>query len=75
MDFTIDQQSYLQGYYSVMEAYMFLLSGGLVGPADINTGLKIVSKANVAPYLSTHTRYEGSAADPQYLKRSSPIRI
>ena len=74
LDFTIDQQPYLQGYYSVMEAYLFLLSGGLIGPADINTGLKIVSKANVDAYLSTHTRYEGSATEPQYVKRSGPIR-
>ena len=74
MDFTIDQQPYLQGYYSVMEAYLFLLSGGLVGPADINTGTKFVTKANVGPYLSTHTRYEGSATNPQYVNRSGPIK-
>ena len=75
MDFTIDQQPYLQGYYAVMEAYMFLLSGGLVGPADINTGLKFVTKGNVGPYLATHTRYEGSATAPQYVKRSGAIKV
>ena len=75
MDFTIDQQPYLQGYYPVMEAYLFLLSGGLVGPADINTGLKFVTKGNVGPYLSTHTRYEGSATNPQYVKRSGAIKV
>ena len=47
MDFTIDQQPYLQGYYTVMQAYMYLLSGGLSGPADTNTGLKFVTKDNV----------------------------
>jgi simple sugar transport system substrate-binding protein len=75
MDFTIDQQPYLQGYYTVMEAYMYLLSGGLVGPADINTGLKFVVKGNVGPYLSTKTRYEGSSSTPQYVKRSGAIKV
>ena len=75
MDFTIDQQPYLQGYYTVMEAYIYLLSGGLVGPADCNTGLKFVTKGNVGPYLSTHTRYEGSSSAAQFVKRSGPIKV
>ncbi len=75
MDFTIDQQPYLQGYYTVMQAYMFLLSGGLVGPADTNTGLKFVTKGNVGPYLATHTRYEGSSSTAQYVKRSGAIKV
>ena len=74
MDFSIDQQPYLQGYYSVMEAYIYLLSGGLVGPADINTGTKFVTKKNAGLYLSTHTRYEGSSTAPQYVQRSGPIK-
>lgn len=53
MDFTIDQQPYLQGFYTVMEMFTFLASGGLVGPANVNTGLKFVTKENVGPYLST----------------------
>ena len=28
LDFTIDQQPYLQGFYTVMEMAMFKLSGG-----------------------------------------------
>jgi simple sugar transport system substrate-binding protein len=73
MDFTIDQQPYLQGYYTVMEMYNFLVSGGLVGPADCNTGLKFVTKDNVGPYLATKTRYEGSSTAVQLVKRSGPI--
>ena len=46
LDFTIDQQPYLQGFYTVMEMAMFKLSGGLTGPAEINTGLKFVTKSN-----------------------------
>lgn len=73
LDFTIDQQPYLQGFYTVMEMVMFLASGGLVGPADINTGLKFVTKDNVGPYLNTATRYEGNSAKPQIVSRSGPI--
>ena len=53
LDFTIDQQPYLQGFYTVMEMAMFKLSGGLTGPSEINTGLKFVTKENVDPYRST----------------------
>lgn len=74
LDFTIDQQPYLQGYYTVVEMFNFLVSGGLVGPADINTGLKFVTKGSVAPYLSTKTRYEGSATAVEFIKRTGPIQ-
>ncbi|MGH7048393.1 MAG: sugar ABC transporter substrate-binding protein [Stellaceae bacterium] len=73
LDFVIDQQPYLQGFYTVMEMFAFKVSGGLVGPADINTGLKFVTKSSVAPYLDTKTRYEGSAATPQIVPRTGPI--
>ena len=74
LDFTIDQQAYLQGFYTVMEMVMYLASGGLTGPADINTGLKFVTKDSVAPYLSTKTRYEGSSDKQQIVQRSGPIK-
>ena len=73
LDFSIDQQPYLQGFYTVMEMVMFLSSGGLVGPADINTGLKFVTKASVAPYLSTKTRFEGDSTVQQVVPRSGAI--
>lgn len=73
LDFTIDQQPYLQGFYTVMEMVMYLASGGLVGPADINTGLKFVTKETVGPYLNTSTRYEGNSAKQQIVPRSGPI--
>ena len=59
LDFTIDQQPYLQGFYTVMQMFVTLASGGLVGPAETNTGLKFVTKESVGPYLATETRYEG----------------
>jgi simple sugar transport system substrate-binding protein len=73
LEFTIDQQPYLQGFYTVMEMFAYKVSGGLVGPADIDTGLKFVTKAGVGPYLTTKTRYEGSSAVAQIVPRSGPI--
>jgi simple sugar transport system substrate-binding protein len=55
--------------------FMFVASGGLTGPADINTGLKFVTKGNVEPYLSSKTRYEGSSSKEQYVPRSGPIKV
>ena len=73
MHFTIDQQPYLQGFYAVSQMFAFLASGGLVGPADCNTGLKFVTKDTVGPYLATSTRYEGKSDQPAIVPRSGPI--
>ena len=73
LDFAIDQQPYLQGFYTVMEMFMYKASGGLVGPADINTGLKFVTKDSVSAYLNTKTRYEGSASAPLIIPRTGKI--
>lgn len=73
LDFTIDQQPYLQGFYTVMEMFMYKISGGLTGPANINTGLKFVTKDNVDPYLQTKSRFEGNSKDQKVLERSGPI--
>jgi simple sugar transport system substrate-binding protein len=66
LQFTIDQQPYLQGFYPVLQLFLYKLSGGLVAPSDTNTGLLFVTKGNVKPYLTTHTRYEGSASAQKY---------
>ena len=73
LDFTIDQQPYLQGFYTVMEMAMFKFSGGLTGPSEINTGLKFVTKSNVEPYRSTQSRYEGNSSAEKVVARSGPI--
>ena len=57
-----------------MQMVTFLASGGLVGPADVNTGLKFVTKDNVGPYLSTETRYEGKTDKPTIVPRSGAIK-
>ena len=74
LDFTIDQQPYVQGFYTVMQAFVFLSSGGLVGPAEINTGLKFVTKETVEPYLNTSTRFEGKTNKPQIVPMRGAIR-
>jgi simple sugar transport system substrate-binding protein len=73
LGFTIDQQPYLQGFLPAIYLYMFNLSGGLVNPATTNTGLTFVTKANVGPYQTTTSRYEGSSTAQKYIKRSGPI--
>lgn len=73
LDFTIDQQPYLQGFYPVLELFLYKMSGGLTGPANINTGLKFVTKSNVGPYLKTKSRFEGSSKKQKRLSRSGPI--
>ena len=61
LDFAIDQQPYLQGFYTCMQMVTFLNSGGLTGPADTNTGLKFVTKADAGQYPDIATRFEGSS--------------
>jgi simple sugar transport system substrate-binding protein len=62
IDFTIDQQPYLQGFWPVLELFLYQASGTLSGISDINTGLKFLDKTTVAPYNNTKTRYEGTSS-------------
>jgi simple sugar transport system substrate-binding protein len=73
LDYTIDQQPYLQGFLPVLYLYMYRLSGGLVFPSETNTGLLFVTKDNVDPYLQTKTRFEGSSTEQQVVQRSGAI--
>jgi simple sugar transport system substrate-binding protein len=61
IQFTIDQQPYLQGFFPVMELYLYNVSQKLTGLADVNTGLKFLDKTTVVPYNSTKSRYEGTS--------------
>ena len=58
---TVDQQAYLQGFDTLMQLFLFNISGGLMKPTDTNTGTAIVVKATVAPYLKAN-RWEGTSA-------------
>jgi simple sugar transport system substrate-binding protein len=68
IDFTIDQQPYLQGFQPVIQLFLYKLSGGLLAPSNTNTGLLFVTKDNVGPYLTTKSRYEGSDKAQKYVK-------
>jgi simple sugar transport system substrate-binding protein len=61
LQFTIDQQPYLQGFLPVLQLYMYKASQSLTGIADVNTGLKFLDKTSVRPYNSTKSRYEGTS--------------
>jgi simple sugar transport system substrate-binding protein len=66
VDFTIDQQPYLQGFQPVVQLFLDRYSGGLVVPADTNTGLNFVTRRNVGRYLTTKSRFEGSSSEDRY---------
>ncbi len=76
LDFTIDQDPYLQGFLPCLYLYLYNLTGGLVLPPDTDTGLTFVTKSNVGPYQSSSTTYEGStgATKPTLVSRSGPIQ-
>jgi simple sugar transport system substrate-binding protein len=66
LDFTIDQQPYLQGFQPVVQLFLHRYSSGLVVPADTNTGLNFVTRRNVDRYLTTRSRFEGSSSEDRY---------
>jgi simple sugar transport system substrate-binding protein len=60
IEFTIDQQPYLQGFLPILELYLYNQTQKLVGIADVDTGLKFLDKTSIGPYVSTKSRYEGT---------------
>lgn len=64
IQFTIDQQPYLQGFLPILELYLYNVSDGLSGIADVDTGLKFLDKTTVLPYSSTKSEYEGTGTSP-----------
>ena len=69
---TIDQQAYLQGFQTIMQLFLWNVSGGLMKPTNTDTGLGIVTKDNVTPYL-TPNRFEGTSASKKALSTPSSI--
>jgi simple sugar transport system substrate-binding protein len=68
IDFTIDQQPYLQGFLPVLQLYLYKASQSLTGVADVNTGLKFLDAKSVVPYTTTKSRYEGSTTSAGVVK-------
>jgi simple sugar transport system substrate-binding protein len=76
VNFTINQDPYLQGFLPALYMYLYNLTGGLVLPPDTDTGLSFVTKNNVDPYLNASTTYEGStgATKPTLVPRTGAIQ-
>jgi simple sugar transport system substrate-binding protein len=70
LDFTIYQDPYLQGFLPVLYMYLFRLSGGVLSPSDTDTGLSVVTKSNVTPYIAD-SRYQGSTTAEKYIPLAS----
>jgi simple sugar transport system substrate-binding protein len=68
LNFTIDQQPYLQGFVPVMQLFLYHLSGGLLAPTDTDTGLKFITRATVGKYRRTTSRYEGSSPAEKWIR-------
>jgi simple sugar transport system substrate-binding protein len=70
LSFTIYQDPYLQGFLPVLYLYLFNLSGGVLSPPDTDTGLSVVTKSNVEPYVAD-SRFQGSTTAQKYLPRAA----
>jgi simple sugar transport system substrate-binding protein len=67
IEFTIDQQPYLQGFVPALELFFYKVSNTQTGPFEANTGLKFVTKETVEPYV-TKSRFEGTTATAGVVK-------
>jgi simple sugar transport system substrate-binding protein len=63
LDFTIDQQPYLQGFLPTLYLYLYKLSGGVVTPPETNTGLVFLDSSSAQLFLETQSRFEGDAEE------------
>ena len=68
LDFTIDQQPYLQGFLPVQYLYLSKLSGGVVLPPATNTGLVFLNADTAALFLNTSSRFEGDSDEQQIVE-------
>jgi simple sugar transport system substrate-binding protein len=67
LDFSIDQQAYLQGFLPVLQLFLYKISGTLTGVAEVNTGLKFVTKDSADIYVSNPSRFEGSTKEQKVI--------
>ena len=70
LDFTIDQQPYLQGFLPVVALYLWKLSGGVVIPSETNTGLVFLNSDSAKLFLDTTSRFEGDAEEQKIVEPS-----
>ncbi len=65
IEFTIDQQPYLQGFLPIVQLFLWQVSGSLTGPAEVDTGLKFIDKETVTPYVNSKSRFEGTSSEAE----------
>ena len=70
LNFTIFQNPYAQGFLPVLYLYLYNISGGVLHPPDTDTGLTVVTKDNVTPFL-TESRYQGTSTAQKVVTRPS----
>ena len=63
IQFTIDQQPYLQGFLPTLQLFLYRASQRLSGPADVDTGIRILDRHTIRPYATTSSRYAGTATN------------
>jgi len=75
MDFTINQEPYMQGFLPVLYMYLYQLSGRIVAPPLTNTGLVFLTPDQAKDFQKTKSRFEGDSSKQKYLKGSGPIAV
>jgi hypothetical protein len=70
LDFTIDQQPYLQGFYTVMVLFIYKISGEFDRTVRHQHRPQFPGKD---PFLHTQSRYEGNSSEEKVLTRSGAI--
>jgi simple sugar transport system substrate-binding protein len=70
LSFTIYQDPYLQGFLPVLYFYLYNISGAVLTPSDTDTGLTVVEKSNLGPFLK-NSRYQGGSSAELYIPRPS----
>jgi len=68
LDFTIDQQPYLQGFLPVLYMYLWKLSGGVATPPETNTGLVFLDSTSAQLFMETESRFEGDAEEQKVVE-------
>ena len=67
LEFTIDQQPYLQGFLPVLQLFLYKVSGTLTGLFEADTGLKFLNKETIKPYLVSKSRFEGTSTEAKVI--------
>ena len=65
IDFTIDQQPYLQGFLPILELYLARASGTLSGIADVNTGPEVPRQDDGRPLQQHQEPLRGHVDRPR----------